>query len=79
MDIHIVHPPRLPQLGTRTPVLSHDGKDLAAALQTIVEIGDMEALDEAITDAFPDAHIEIKDQNEARFSVKLIQHGLLRP
>ena len=71
--------PRLPQLGTRTPVLSHDGRDLAAALQTIVEIGDEEALDEAITDAFPGAHIEIEDQNEARFSVKLFQHGLLRP
>jgi hypothetical protein len=28
------------QVGTRTPVLSHDGADLAAALQTIREIGD---------------------------------------
>jgi predicted ATPase len=30
-------PARQPQLGTRTPVLSHDGRDLAAALQTIRE------------------------------------------
>ena len=33
-------PARLTQIGTRTPVLHHDGRDLAAALQTIVEIGD---------------------------------------
>ena len=38
-------PARLPQLGTRTPVLSHDGSDLAAAWQTIREIGDRQALD----------------------------------
>ena len=33
-------PARQPQIGTHTPVLSHDGSDLAAALQTIREIGD---------------------------------------
>ncbi len=38
-------PARLPQIGTHTPVLSNDGADLAAALQTIIEIGDAEALD----------------------------------
>ena len=37
-------PARLPQIGTHTPVLSHDGADLAAALQTIREIGDGPAL-----------------------------------
>ena len=37
-------PARQPQIGTRTPVLSHDGRDLAAALQTIREIGDSAAL-----------------------------------
>ena len=48
-------PARLPQLGTRTPVLSHDGRDLAAAIQTIREIGDHETLDESIENAFPGA------------------------
>jgi predicted ATPase len=48
-------PVRQPQLGTRTPVLHHDGRDLAAALQTIREIGDPEALQAAISDAFPGA------------------------
>jgi hypothetical protein len=35
------------QLGTRTPVLAHDGRDVAAAIQTIIEIGDRTALDRA--------------------------------
>ena len=48
-------PARSPQVGTHTPVLGHDGADLAAALQTIREIGDGAALDAAIDDAFPGA------------------------
>ncbi len=72
-------PARLPQLGTRTPVLHHDGRDLAAALQTIIEIGDKEALDEAISDAFPGARLNISVQQDGRFSVELHQEGLLRP
>lgn len=71
-------PARQPQLGTRTPVLHHDGRDLAAALQTIIEIGDPVALDEAITDAFPGASLKIA-VNDDRFTVQLYQHGLLRP
>lgn len=72
-------PARLPQLGTRTPVLHHDGRDLAAALQTIMEIGDAVALNDAITDAFPGAGLEISVQADGRFAVKLHQEGLLRP
>ncbi len=71
-------PARLPQLGTRTPVLHHDGRDLAAALQTIIEIGDPNALAEAISDAFPGANLAI-DNQDGRFTVQLYQHGLLRP
>jgi len=72
-------PARSAQLGTRTPVLHHDGRDLAAALQTIREIGDAEALDEAIADAFPRARLNIIVQQDGRFSVELLQEGLLRP
>ena len=72
-------PSRLPQLGTRTPVLHHDGRDLAAALQTIIEIGDVDALHEAISDAFPGAKLSISIQEDGRFIVNLHQHGLLRP
>src|SRR5262249_37387586 len=39
-------PTRNPQVGIRTPILSHDGRDVAAALQTIIEIGDEPALRE---------------------------------
>lgn len=72
-------PARQPQLGTRTPVLSNDGHDLAAALQTIREIGDAQALNEAISDAFPGARLEIYIQSDGRFSIGFYQNGLLRP
>jgi len=72
-------PARQPQLGTRTPVLHHDGRDLAAALQTIREIGDPAALDTAISDAFPGARLRIDMQAGGRFAVELQQEGLLRP
>ncbi|SDO79377.1 AAA family ATPase [Ectopseudomonas guguanensis] len=72
-------PARQPQLGTRTPVLHHDGRDLAAALQTIREIGDRAALDVAIDDAFPGSRLHIDFQAGGRFAVELRQEGLLRP
>ena len=72
-------PSRMPQLGTRTPVLHHDGRDLAAALQTICEVGDENGLNEAINDAFPGSRLDIVVQQDTRFSVELRQQGLLRP
>lgn len=72
-------PARQPQLGTRTPVLDNDGHDLAAALQTIKEIGDSQALSDAIDDAFPGAKLDILMQNDGRFSIEFSQYGLLRP
>jgi predicted ATPase len=72
-------PARLPQLATRTPILHHDGRDLAAALQTIREIGDAESLDAAIGDAFPGARLTIICQDVGRFAIELHQQGLLRP
>ncbi|PPD03121.1 MAG: ATP-binding protein [Methylobacter sp.] len=72
-------PARKPQLGTRTPVLHHDGRDLAAALQTILEIGDHAALQETLEDAFPGAKLMIESDENSYFAVKLSQYGLLRP
>lgn len=72
-------PARNPQLGTRTLVLSHDGADLAAALQTIIEIGDDAALEEAIDDAFPGAELTINVKDSGYFSLSFSQKGLLRP
>jgi predicted ATPase len=60
-------------------VLQHDGRDLAAALQTIREIGDAPALDLAITDAFPGARLDIVVGKDGRFVLEFYQHGLLRP
>jgi predicted ATPase len=71
-------PARLPQVGTHTPVLSNDGSDLAAALQTIFEIGDPAALDEAVADAFPGSSISVLNL-DGRFEIAMQQHGLLRP
>lgn len=72
-------PVRQPSLGTRTPVLHHDGHDLVSALQTIREVGDGDALDDAIADAFPGAHVEIGIGEGGMFTLLFHQHGLLRP
>lgn len=71
-------PVRSSQLGTRTPVLANDGRDLGPALQTIREIGDADALDRTIADAFPGSSLEI-EHGAGRFSIALKQPGMLRP
>ena len=71
-------PARLPQIGTHTPILGNDGADMAAALQTIQEIGDPDALAEAVNDAFPGSSMSVVNI-EGRFEIAMHQHGLLRP
>jgi predicted ATPase len=71
-------PARQPQIGTHTPVLGNEGADLAAAIQTIFEIGDAQGFDAAIEDAFPGAGVSIAI-SDGRFEVEMRQHGLLRP
>jgi predicted ATPase len=51
---------------------------MAAALQTIREIGDAAALDQAVADAFPRSSISVNNV-EGRFEIAMHQHGLLRP
>ncbi|TQS45283.1 AAA family ATPase [Cryptosporangium phraense] len=70
-------PVRQAQVGTRTPVLGPDGADLAAALQTIREIGDEDALDAAVDSAFPGSTLAIESE-AGRFVLGLRQPGLLR-
>jgi predicted ATPase len=72
-------PARMAQVGTRTPVLAHDGSDLAAAIQTIREIGDDDALRQTIDDAFPGSELRVVTEEDGRFSLLFAQHGLLRP
>jgi predicted ATPase len=71
-------PARAAQVGTFTPVLHHDGSNLAAALQTIAEIRPDEALATTLEDAFPGSRLSVEAQN-GRFELLLQQHGLLRP
>jgi predicted ATPase len=69
---------RNPQVGTRTTALAADGSDLAAALQTIFENGDGDALANAVKDAFPGAELSVSVHG-GLFEVILQQRGLLRP
>jgi predicted ATPase len=71
-------PARVSQIGTFTPVLHHDGSNLAAALQTITEIRSDDALATTLEDAFPGSRLYVEDRN-GRFELQLQQHGLLRP
>jgi predicted ATPase len=70
-------PARKPQVGTYTPVLASDGADLAAAVQTIVEIGDGKQMNDAIADAFPGGRVSVTTTG-AYFEIEMRQHGLLR-
>src|SRR5437763_4951295 len=71
-------PARMPQIGTRTLVLGNDGSDLAAAIQTINEIGENQALDAAVSDAFPGSRVAVVSTS-GRFALAMEQHGMLRP
>jgi predicted ATPase len=71
-------PARIAQVGTFTPVLHHDGSNLAAAVQTITEIRSDDALSTTLEDAFPKSRLYVEDRN-GRFELQLQQHGLLRP
>jgi predicted ATPase len=71
-------PARKPQIGTYTPVLANDGADLAAAIVTIQNIGDVSAFRDAVEYAFPGSRIEI-DRRDGYVEVQMYQHGLLRP
>ena len=72
-------PARGSQIGTRTPVLSHDGADVAAALQTISEGGDDDTLAAAVSAAFPGSRLTVRRADDGRLSIELHQVGLLRP
>lgn len=71
-------PARQARIGTRTMVLSHDGADLAAAWQTVAEIGDAAALAESVDAAFPGSRVEITAR-DGLFELALRQPGMLRP
>ncbi|MFI5507449.1 AAA family ATPase [Mycobacterium sp. NPDC051804] len=70
-------PSRLRRVGTRTPVLADDGRDLAAAIQTIIEAG-FDDLHRAVADAFDGATVSVA-VHDGLFDLQLQQPGMLRP
>ena len=70
-------PSRLPHVATRTLVLSDDGGDLAAAVQTIIEAG-FDELQSAVADAFDGATVSVA-VHDGLFDLQLQQRGMLRP
>jgi predicted ATPase len=81
-------PLRSPQVSVRTPVLSHDGSDLAAALQTIIEVGDCDRLYKAISAGLPGRTLRVqatgsdgahKSPQSTELSVALDTDGCARP
>ncbi|MGV0791740.1 AAA family ATPase [Mycolicibacterium sp. XJ1819] len=70
-------PSRQRNVGTRTPVLSDDGADLAAAIQTIIEAG-FDDLQRAVADAFDGATVSVA-ASDGLFDLQLRQRGMLRP
>ncbi|MEN8467884.1 AAA family ATPase, partial [Enterobacter cloacae subsp. cloacae] len=69
---------RAPQVGFRSPVLASDGANLAAAFQTIVEIGDELLLMRILDQAFPGC-VFYSDNTGGRFRMMMQREGLSRP
>jgi len=69
---------RNPQVGVKSPVLADDGADLAAALQTIIELGDRDAMATAIRDAFGGGEVMVEADDKARMTVTMRMPGVRR-
>lgn len=72
-------PSRKQEIGTRTISLSPSGADVASAVQTIYEIGNGDALDAAIAEAFDGARLEVQASDSGLFQIQMYQQGMLRP
>ena len=71
-------PLRQPSIGVRTPNLASDGSDLAACIQTILEVGDGEGFQESVKEGLG-ADIEVDVTPGPRFEVNTRSPGVLRP
>jgi predicted ATPase len=72
-------PLRQARVGVQTHVLSASGDDLAAAIQTIREVGDGLALDETVADAFPGGRVLVHADEMLRVGVRMQMPGIQRP
>jgi predicted ATPase len=61
-----------------TPVMAHDGLDVAAALATVKGIGQGDHFNEALQNAFPGSALEVFSDN-GEFSLGLHMAGFERP
>lgn len=71
-------PLRQPADAVRSPVLSHDGATLAATVQTIVEMGEAEALQAVIAIAFPGCVLGVQLSDRHRLSLSWQRPDLTR-
>lgn len=69
---------RVPQVGIRSPVLSHDGTNLAAAFETLRERGQTETLLTILQKAFPHTQFYVEELG-GRFQMMMKKEGVLRP
>ena len=70
-------PIREPQLATMTPILGHDGRDLAATIATIRAVGDKAKLDNSLKKAFPDSNV-IVEEEEGAVNLRMSFPGISR-
>jgi predicted ATPase len=72
-------PLRQPQVGVATHVLASSGEDVAAALQTILEVGDGPALAATVDDAFPGSRILVDSDGMQRVALRMSVPRIRRP
>lgn len=70
-------PARAPQIGTFSPALDHDGANLAASVQTVLESAWSSDLTESVADALPGTRISVSEA-DGWFNLQVHQPGLLR-
>jgi predicted ATPase len=63
----------------RAPVLAHDGSNLAATVQTIIEMGEAEAFEAAISRAFPGCRLTVVPIAGHRLQIEWHRPELSRP
>lgn len=69
---------RKEQIPVYTPVLSHDGRDLASALASIIDTSGGQELNTHLQNAFPGARLDI-DMSQTEVGIRLKMPGLNRP
>jgi predicted ATPase len=69
---------RQPQVTTYSPVVDHDGSNLASALLTIQTIGDKLRLQHAVATAFPGSQLTIAGQGTTQLTFGLQSPGMHR-